>query len=67
MRPVCCLSGSFFDRLVRRVFLKCCINSVNRPMPFIPHTDADVRHMLDAIGVDTLDALFDRLVAVPAA
>ena len=30
-------------------------------MPFIPHTDADVRHMLDSIGVDRLDALFDEI------
>jgi len=32
-------------------------------MPFIPHTDADVRHMLDSIGVDRLDALFDEIPA----
>jgi glycine dehydrogenase subunit 1 len=32
-------------------------------MPFIPHTDADVRHMLDAIGVDSLDTLFDEIPA----
>ncbi len=27
-------------------------------MPFIPHTENEVRHMLDAIGVKTLDDLF---------
>src|SRR5688572_23428304 len=30
-------------------------------MPFIPHTDADVREMLDAIGVSSIDALFDEI------
>ncbi|MFL6623758.1 MAG: aminomethyl-transferring glycine dehydrogenase subunit GcvPA [Sulfurifustis sp.] len=30
-------------------------------MPFIPHTDADIRAMLDAIGVDSIDALFDEI------
>lgn len=30
-------------------------------MPFIPHTPDDVRVMLDAIGVPTLDALFDEI------
>ena len=30
-------------------------------MPFIPHTEADVRHMLDTIGVDSIDALFDEI------
>ncbi len=30
-------------------------------MPFIPHTDADVREMLDVIGVDRVDALFDEI------
>lgn len=30
-------------------------------MPFIPHTPDDVRIMLDAIGVSTLDALFDEI------
>ena len=32
-------------------------------MPFIPHTDADVRSMLDAIGVPDLDALFEEIPA----
>ena len=45
-------------------------------MPFIPHTEQDVRAMLDAIGVDSIEALFDeiplalrtaRLDRVPAA
>ncbi len=30
-------------------------------MSFIPHTPDDVRTMLDAIGVPTLDALFDEI------
>ena len=30
-------------------------------MPFIPHTDADVRAMLEAIGVDSIDRLFDEI------
>jgi glycine dehydrogenase subunit 1 len=30
-------------------------------MPFIPHTDQDVRAMLKAIGVDSIDALFDEI------
>ncbi|MEM1263745.1 MAG: aminomethyl-transferring glycine dehydrogenase subunit GcvPA [Pseudomonadota bacterium] len=30
-------------------------------MPFIPHTDADIRHMLTTIGVDSIDALFDEI------
>lgn len=30
-------------------------------MPFIPHTPEDVRTMLAAIGVPTLDALFDEI------
>jgi glycine dehydrogenase subunit 1 len=30
-------------------------------MPFIPHTDDDVRTMLDAIGVDDVEALFDEI------
>ena len=30
-------------------------------MPFIPHTAADVREMLAAIGVPSLDALFDEI------
>ena len=32
-------------------------------MPFIPHTEQDVREMLDAIGVDSIDALFDEIPA----
>ena len=30
-------------------------------MPFIPHTDADVREMLAAIGAKSVDALFDEI------
>ena len=30
-------------------------------MAFIPHTDADVRDMLQAIGVDSIDQLFDEI------
>jgi glycine dehydrogenase subunit 1 len=30
-------------------------------MPFIPHTDTDIRDMLDAIGVKNIDALFDEI------
>ena len=30
-------------------------------MPFIPHTEEDVRAMLAAIGVDSIDALFDEI------
>lgn len=32
-----------------------------RIMPFIPHTDEDVRHMLQAIGADSIDDLFDEI------
>jgi glycine dehydrogenase subunit 1 len=32
-------------------------------MPFIPHTDQDVREMLAAIGVDSIEALFDEIPA----
>jgi glycine dehydrogenase subunit 1 len=32
-------------------------------MPFIPHTDDDVRAMLQAIGVPSVDALFDEIPA----
>lgn len=32
-------------------------------MPFIPHTEADVRAMLAAIGADSLEALFDEIPA----
>ena len=30
-------------------------------MPFIPHTKADVDTMLDAIGVDAIEELFDEI------
>ena len=30
-------------------------------MPFIPHTDSDVRDMLQTIGVSTIDDLFDEI------
>ena len=30
-------------------------------MPFIPHTEDDVRHMLSAIGVKQIDDLFDEI------
>jgi glycine dehydrogenase subunit 1 len=30
-------------------------------MPFIPHTDTDIREMLDAIGVGDIAALFDEI------
>jgi glycine dehydrogenase subunit 1 len=32
-------------------------------MPFIPHTDADVRDMLDVIGVERTESLFDEIPA----
>lgn len=32
-------------------------------MPFIPHTEADVREMLAAIGVDSIESLFDEIPA----
>jgi len=32
-------------------------------MPFIPHTEEDVRRMLDVIGVDQIDDLFDEIPA----
>ncbi|MEJ2591830.1 MAG: aminomethyl-transferring glycine dehydrogenase subunit GcvPA, partial [Candidatus Thiodiazotropha sp.] len=32
-------------------------------MPFIPHTEADIREMLAAIGVDDIDGLFDEIPA----
>ncbi len=32
-------------------------------MPFVPHTEQDVRDMLDAIGVDDIEALFDEIPA----
>ena len=30
-------------------------------MPFIPHTDDDVRKMLDAIGAPSIETLFDEI------
>src|SRR6185503_21136833 len=30
-------------------------------MPFVPHTDADVREMLAAIKAKSIDALFDEI------
>ena len=32
-------------------------------MPFIPHTQDDIREMLAAIGVDSIDSLFDEIPA----
>ncbi len=32
-------------------------------MPFIPHTETDVRQMLDAIGVPDIDTLFEEIPA----
>jgi glycine dehydrogenase subunit 1 len=32
-------------------------------MPFIPHSETDVREMLDAIGVNEIDDLFDEIPA----
>ena len=32
-------------------------------MPFIPHTVDETQHMLESIGVDSLDALFDEIPA----
>jgi glycine dehydrogenase subunit 1 len=32
-------------------------------MPFIPHTDHEIRAMLDAIGVDSIERLFDEIPA----
>lgn len=32
-------------------------------MPFIPHTDADIKAMLDAIGVDSVERLFEEIPA----
>jgi len=32
-------------------------------MPFVPHTEEDVRAMLEAIGVDSIDDLFDEIPA----
>ena len=30
-------------------------------MPFIPHTEDDIRAMLDVIGVRSIDDLFDEI------
>jgi glycine dehydrogenase subunit 1 len=30
-------------------------------MPFIPHTESEIREMLDVIGVDSMDDLFDEI------
>ncbi|NOX43356.1 MAG: aminomethyl-transferring glycine dehydrogenase subunit GcvPA [Gammaproteobacteria bacterium] len=30
-------------------------------MPFIPHTDEDIKNMLASIGADSIDALFDEI------
>ncbi len=30
-------------------------------MPFVPHTADDERRMLEAIGADSIDALFDEI------
>ncbi len=32
-------------------------------MPFIPHTEADIKTMLEAIGVDSIERLFDEIPA----
>jgi len=32
-------------------------------MPFIPHTETDVKQMLAAIGASSIDALFDEIPA----
>ena len=32
-------------------------------MPFIPHTEKDTREMLDAIGADSIEDLFDEIPA----
>ena len=32
-------------------------------MPFIPHTDTDIKEMLAAIGAPSIDALFDEIPA----
>ncbi|MCG8671380.1 MAG: aminomethyl-transferring glycine dehydrogenase subunit GcvPA [Pseudomonadales bacterium] len=32
-------------------------------MPYIPHTDADIQAMLETIGVDSIDDLFDEIPA----
>ncbi len=30
-------------------------------MPYVPHTDADIKKMLDTIGADSIDDLFDEI------
>ena len=30
-------------------------------MPFLPHTESDVQAMLKAIGVDSIEQLFDEI------
>ncbi|MBW8054545.1 MAG: aminomethyl-transferring glycine dehydrogenase subunit GcvPA [Nitrospira sp.] len=32
-------------------------------MPFIPHTEADIKAMLEAVGVDSIETLFDEIPA----
>ncbi len=32
-------------------------------MPFVPHTETDIRKMLDVIGVDSIEDLFDEIPA----
>ena len=32
-------------------------------MPYIPHTDSDIRKMLDTIGVERIEQLFDEIPA----
>ena len=32
-------------------------------MPYIPHTEDDIKHMLDAIGANSIDDLFDEIPA----
>jgi glycine dehydrogenase subunit 1 len=32
-------------------------------MPFIPHTDDEIRQMLATIGVDSIERLFDEIPA----
>jgi len=32
-------------------------------MPFIPHTEKDTREMLEAIGADSIEDLFDEIPA----
>ena len=30
-------------------------------MPFVPHTENDIKQMLDEIGADSVEALFDEI------